>query len=142
MVWASPCSALGLLLGVAVLGLGGRVHRLGHTLEFCVHPGALPARSRLGALPFVAVTLGQVIVGISGDSLAALRTHEHVHVAQFEAWGPLFLLADPAASLWAWLQGRGAYRGNRFEQQAFQATASARPAPSIHPTARGGPAAP
>ena len=42
-------------------------------------------------------------------------------MAQYERWGPLFLLAYPAASAWAWLRGRRPYRDNAFERPAFAA---------------------
>ena len=40
------------------------------------------------ALPWRAITLGHVILGIDATALDASRTHEHVHVRQYEQWGP------------------------------------------------------
>lgn len=47
-----------------------------------------------------------------------LRRHERVHVKQAFVWGPLFFIAYPAASVWAWMQGKDIYRDNYFEIQA------------------------
>jgi hypothetical protein len=41
-----------------------------------------------------------------------------VHVAQFERWGLLFLLAYPGESLLQLLRGRRPYLDNRFEVEA------------------------
>jgi hypothetical protein len=67
-----------------------------------------------------AITFGHVIVGRDGACLDASRAHERVHVRQCEVWGPAFLPAYLLASLWAWLTGQGAYRGNCFEREAFR----------------------
>lgn len=127
-LWASPCTALGLALGLFVLCVGGDVRRVGRTLEFFVHAATVPGRSGPWRPPFAAITFGHVIIGISGARLAELRGHEAIHVRQYETWGPFFLLAYPLASLWAMLRGRCAYRGNFFEQQAFNAESSTRSA--------------
>ena len=72
-------------------------------------------------LPIEAITLGHVILARSASSLARYREHERIHVRQWERWGPLFAVAYPVASLVAWLRGTDAYRGNRFEREAFEA---------------------
>ena len=59
-------------------------------------------------------------IGRDRDALEATRAHERVHVRQCELWGPFFLPAYFLASLWAVVNGRGAYHGNYFEQQARQ----------------------
>jgi hypothetical protein len=41
-----------------------------------------------------------------------------VHVRQYEHWGPLFVPAYLAASLWALLRGRDPYYHNWFEMEA------------------------
>lgn len=109
LLWAAPASLLGLALGLLA---GGRAQRVGHTLEIAL-PGGW-ARW----LPFVALTLGQVIVGASRADLARWRAHERVHVRQFERWGVLLLAAYPLASLWAWLGGGRPYLDNAFEREA------------------------
>ena len=117
-LWAAPCSAVGLALGVAIVLLGGSVERHAGVLEFACPPGG-PWRRRLERwLPFRAITLGHVIVGTRRDELALLRAHEHVHVAQYERWGAAFFVAYLASSGWQCLRGRRAYWDNRFEVEA------------------------
>jgi hypothetical protein len=123
--WAAPCSAIGLLLGlVGAAMFGASWHRVHGTIEI-----ALPDRHdrhdeggdrRLGK-QLLAITFGHVILGIGAAQLHRLRRHERAHVAQYERWGPLFLLAYPLASLWPWLHGGDAYRDNVFEVQARRA---------------------
>lgn len=116
--WAAPCSAVGLGLGAFVVLLGGSAERHAGVLEFAC-PASGPWRHRLERwMPFRAITLGHVIVGIRRDEMALLRCHEHVHVAQYERWGPFFFVAYLASSGWQCLRGRRAYWDNRFEVEA------------------------
>jgi hypothetical protein len=119
VLWALPCSAIGAILGVVVICLGGSARLCGPTVEIALADGhaAVPRWAR--SFRYSAITLGHVIVGRSHEILAALRAHERIHVQQYEALGPLFLVAYPAASLIAWLQGNGPYHGNYFEKQAI-----------------------
>src|SRR4051812_19319921 len=86
--WAAPYSALGLLLGMAVIFFGGHARTRQGALEF--------GGGRLGQLipklpiSFVAITFGHVILGLDAATLDAVRAHEQVHVRQYERWGPLF----------------------------------------------------
>lgn len=121
VTWASPCSLIGLLIGVAVLARGGRARRVGRVIEFLARGSGEVTATRAARLPWSAITLGHVIIGSSGEELDRLRRHELVHVRQYEQWGPLFLLAYPLASVAAVLAGRSPYRGNWFERQAFRA---------------------
>jgi hypothetical protein len=120
ILWALPTTLVGsLLLGIAV-STGGRASLVDGVFE--AHGGWL--RWVLERLPVghggaAAVTLGHVVLGTSAATLAATRAHERAHVAQCERWGPFFLPAYAAASLWAWLRGAHPYRGNRFEREAF-----------------------
>jgi hypothetical protein len=118
-LWASPNTLMGWVLGLVVLGFGGRVQFVSGVAEF--HGGAL---SRLVTSPpwrmrFSAITLGHVILGVSAEALARLRAHEHVHVRQYERWGPFFLPAYVLSSAWQLANGRSMYLGNHFERQAF-----------------------
>lgn len=112
-LWATPASAIGLLLALPLLLAGGRAQRVNGVLEV-----AAPAWRPLARLPFCAITLGHVVLGISPAVLAHWRQHEHIHVRQYERWGALLLLAYPAASLWLWLRGRRPYVDNPFEREA------------------------
>lgn len=119
-LWAAPSTFLGLLFAVAfraggaelrvvqgVLEAGGG--RLGHLA------GRLPP-----AMRFSALTLGHVVLGTDARALDNCRSHEHVHVRQYECFGPFFLPLYFASSLWQWLRGRDPYFDNHFERQAFR----------------------
>jgi hypothetical protein len=121
-LWAAPYTLVGLLLGaVAVLfGAASQLNR--GVVEIA---GGRIGRA-LGQLPptlgFSAMTLGHVILAVDRSALAQLRMHEHVHVAQYERWGPLFVPAYLLSSLLQLLRGRHPYRENHFERQAYAVT--------------------
>lgn len=125
VLWAAPCSMLGIALAIPVLASGGTARRVGPAIEVVVHQDTLPSRSPLRRLPFAAITFGHVIVAQSGRQLDVLRAHEHVHVRQYEVLGPLFFAAYALASLVALARGRSAYAGNAFEVQACRKSGSA-----------------
>jgi hypothetical protein len=117
--WASPNTAIGLALGLVALVFRARVQSRHGALEFFGgRLGTLFAAPRL-ACPFRAVTLGHVILATDAGALDCARAHEHVHVRQYELWGPLFLPAYAASSLWQLACGRRCYRDNWFERQAY-----------------------
>ena len=68
----------------------------------------------------MAMTLGHCILGQSQAALEITRRHEHIHVRQYERWGPLFIPAYFVASLSALLKGKDAYRDNVFEVEAYE----------------------
>lgn len=72
------------------------------------------------ALQFSAITLGHVILGLNAGCLDDARDHEHVHVRQYERWGPLFLPLCLGSSAWQWLRGGCPYRDNLFEREAYR----------------------
>jgi hypothetical protein len=125
-VWASPNTVVGLVAGLMLLCLGGRLRWVAGVAEF--HGGLLGrlCASLPGGARFGAMTLGHVIVGVSETDVAALRAHEHVHVRQCERWGPLFIPAYALASVWQAARGRSPYRDNFFEQQAYATEAEGR----------------
>ena len=117
--WAAPYTALGLALGMLVVLAGGRVEWQSGAAEFGGGSlGGLAAR-----LPppfsFSAITLGHVILGIDAEVLAAVRSHEQVHVRQYERWGLLFGPAYLLSSLSQLAQGRRPYLDNHFEREAY-----------------------
>lgn len=65
-----------------------------------------------------AITLGHVVLARDADAIVVTRAHERVHVVQYERWGPFFVPAYLAASLWALLRGRDPYYHNWFEIEA------------------------
>ena len=102
------------------MGLGGaRCRVVRGVLE--VSGGALGAAIAKPAwrIPFRAITFGHVIVGADAATLEMAREHEHVHVRQYETWGPFFIPAYVASSLWQLACGRRCYRDNWFERQAY-----------------------
>ncbi len=91
--WASPNSLIGLAIGGAMILLGARAQRVAGVLEVAGGlVGTLLGPKRI-ALPWRAMTLGHVILGIDEAALIQSRAHEHVHVRQYEQWGPFFLPA-------------------------------------------------
>jgi hypothetical protein len=127
VMWAAPNSLVGVLVAWPVLWFGGAVRTVGGVLEVALFEGAVPAGSRWHRAPFVAITLGHVVLGISAPHLDRLRAHEHAHVRQYERLGPFFVLAYLAAGALAMARGRRPYHDNHFEIEACrEADASAR----------------
>jgi hypothetical protein len=119
ILWASPGTLLGIGLGVIGLATGGRVQRVGRVLEF--HGGWLAWF--LAKAPVIggasAMTLGHTVLACTAGDLVRTRSHELVHVAQYERWGPLFIPAYLGCSAWLWLRGRHPYWDNPFEREAY-----------------------
>lgn len=117
-LWASPASCIGLALGGVGLCSGGKVRRVGPTLEFWGGTVSSLLKSRL--VRARGMTLGHVILGESGPTLESIRSHEWVHVRQYERWGPLFIPAYLTSSALLWLTGRHPYWDNPFEIEAYE----------------------
>lgn len=115
-LWAFPTTCLGLLAALLTRWTGGRLRRRSGVLE--VSGGF--ARRLLGSrlCRASAMTLGHVVLGRDEVSLESSRSHELGHVRQAERWGPLFLPAYVAASLWAVVTGGHLYYDNWFERTA------------------------
>jgi hypothetical protein len=100
---------------------GGRARIVRGAIE--VHGGLVDTFLRRGT-PFVksaaAMTLGHVILGRNLECLETTRDHEHVHVRQYERWGPIFLPAYLGASAVLWLRGYDPYFDNPFEREAYR----------------------
>ncbi|QOW25776.1 hypothetical protein INQ43_06020 [Lysobacter sp. H23M47] len=127
IAWTSPNTLLGLVLGIAGLPFGARVHWRAADLALVFH------RWRWG--PGGALTLGNVIIH-TGDDLDAscltyahragwgietpvcLADHERAHVFQYMLLGPLFL---PLYLLCGGVSAR-----NRFERAADRYALSGR----------------
>ena len=117
-LWAAPNTALGLLFLLPTLLSGGWVRAERGAVE--VYGGF--ARFFLRHCLFVkasALCLGHVIVGQDRACLDHSRDHEHVHVRQFERWGPFMLPAYFLSSYLAWRRGDHFYFDNRFEREAY-----------------------
>jgi len=119
-IWAAPASGLGLLLALLAGPRSGRTAVVDGVLE--VHGGLLSRLLRRG-LPFVgsvaAITFGHVILGADGRSLEQSRAHEHVHVRQYERWGPLFIPLYLLVGAVLFFRGRHPYLDNPFEREAY-----------------------
>jgi hypothetical protein len=119
-LWALPTTAVGLAVGVACLPTGARWRRHSGVIE--IHGGGVTWLLQHGTLlkgGASAMTLGEVVLGISEAALEITRTHERVHVRQARCWGPFFIPAYVGASVLALLRGRHFYRGNAFEMEAY-----------------------
>jgi hypothetical protein len=117
-LWASPCSAAGLVLALVALLLGAKARLRDGTLQvvgggLATGLGRLPTR-----LSILAFTNGHVIFAVSEGALATFRAHELVHVRQYERWGLLFPFLYLGSSLVQKLRGRDPYFANRFEREA------------------------
>ncbi|MEZ6120320.1 MAG: hypothetical protein R3C28_27625 [Pirellulaceae bacterium] len=122
IIWAAPYTLLGLAIGGVGMCFGGRMQIRGRAIEF--YDGG--AKWFVQHLPHgqftLAVTLGHVIIGQTDVALDICRTHETVHVAQYERWGPFMLPAYYLSSVFVWLTGRRFYRDNPFEREAREAS--------------------
>lgn len=120
ILWAFPWTLFGLMNGALGLLTGGHVQRSGRVLEFWGGWVTLYLR----VFPLVwgasAVTFGHVVLGRDLDALASSRTHESVHVRQYERWGPLFVPAYIICWLTLWLRRKNPYFDNPFEREAFR----------------------
>jgi hypothetical protein len=123
-LWAGPTTVLGLAVAGLSWATGGSMAWVAGVLE--VWGGA--ARIVLQVANSRAMTLGHVVLGRDRFALRVTRAHERAHVRQAEHWGPLFIPAYLAASVWAALRGENYYHGNWFEIDAERRAALGDPA--------------
>ncbi len=123
LTWAAPCSLLGLAFAGLALLLGGRAVRAHGTLEVSLRESEASCPVLIRLVPFRAIALGHVIVAIGREELDGMRSHEQVHVRQYERWGIFFFPAYAASSLWQLVRGRDAYWDNHFEVEARRLSA-------------------
>jgi len=120
ILWASPYTLMGLMLGAIGLCTGGKMRVREGAIEF--YGGAvrwLIMHNPLGDFTF-ALTLGHTILGRTDAALDISRSHERVHVRQYERWGPFFGPLYLLASLGLWITGRHPYHDNPFEREAYE----------------------
>ena len=106
VLWASPYTSLGLLIGCIGLLFGSQVRKVGRAIEF--YDGGVKwfiHQLPNGEFTF-AMTLGHVILGQTDASLEIARKHESVHISQYEKWGPFMLPAYYFISFYIWLRGK------------------------------------
>ena len=118
LVWAAPCSAVGLVAGALVLVAGGSAYRRNGIVEVTYRRSGDACGPLARRLPFRAITLGHVVVAVTAQDLDRCRAHELVHVQQCERWGIAFFPAYVLSSVWQALRGRRAYWDNAFEVEA------------------------
>lgn len=116
-LWASPNTMLGLSLLPLVLLTRGRARFHHGVLEMYDGFAAWFLRHIAGGAG--AMTLGHVIVARDRRMLDFTREHEHVHVAQYMVWGPLFLPMYGLSSFLCRRAGMNPYLENRFEREAY-----------------------
>jgi len=117
-LWVFPNTVLGLLFVLPALLSGGGVRFERGAIE--VHGGI--TRFFLQHCLFVkasALCLGHAILGQDRECLDHSRDHEHVHVKQYERWGPLMIPLYFLSSIQAWRRGQHFYFDNRFEREAY-----------------------
>ena len=131
VVWASPNTILSSLIGFIGLIFGGKVQVVRGAIEF--HGGIV--KWLLGRFPnnVCAMTLGHSIWGLDSNSLQRARDHEHVHVRQYERWGPFFIPAYLSSSMYMKYKGKDPYYDNPFEVEAYALAPVKRSEPSEQP---------
>lgn len=122
-LWALPATIVGLAFAMVAISAGAAVHFVDGVMEV----GGGGAGRALAGLPesvrFHAITFGHVILGTDQLALRRARTHERVHVRQYERWGLLFFALYVGSSLAQWLRGRHPYFDNCFEREAYACAA-------------------
>ena len=120
IIWASPYTLMGLLLGLIGICTGGRTRIRGHVIEFYGGGVKWLLRWFPNGQFTMAFVLGHTILGRTDAALDISREHELVHVRQFERWGLLMGPAYLGCSLVLWLMGRKPYHDNPFEREAYE----------------------
>ena len=118
LLWASPCSAVGVVLAGIPLLAGGQAKWSSGALEVTYRESEASCGRLARKLPFRGIVFGHVILAVTRSELQSIGPYERVHVQQYERWGPLFFFAYGASSIWQFLRGRSAYWDNHFEVQA------------------------
>jgi hypothetical protein len=120
-LWAFPATAVGLVVMMLTFMTGGRAKL--HTGVIEVVGGfATFFLSRVVPLPggASAMTIGHVVIARTWQDACRTRSHERVHVRQYERWGPLFIPMYFAFSARCWWRGQDSYFDNPFEQEAYK----------------------
>ena len=121
--WALPPTVLGLMLVPGAVIKGGSVRVVDGVFE--VHGGVVTGLLKIGLPwtgPAAAMTLGHIILGCDRVCLEKCRTHERVHVRQYERWGPFFIPVYLLVTLISYLHGGDPYQDNFFEREAVNKT--------------------
>jgi hypothetical protein len=120
-LWAAPITFIGIAIAMAAWRRGqvalvdGVIEVHGPWVRWALRH-LVPLRGGASA-----ITFGHVVLARDQASLDCTRTHERVHVRQYERWGALFVPAYLTAGLWAALRGGHPYFDNPFEREAYDA---------------------
>ena len=118
VLWALPCTVVGLVFAALVLAAGGTARWFAGALEVTYRRSNAHCGRRARALPIRGIVFGHVILAVTQEELVAIGPHERVHVQQYERWGPFFFPAYLASGLWQIIRRRNPYWHNHFEVQA------------------------
>ena len=118
VLWASPCTGVGIVFAAVVLLAGGRAKWSAGALEVTYRERQASCGRLARRLAFRGIVFGHVILAVTREELAAIVPHERVHVQQYQRWGALFFVAYGLSSLWQFIRGRSLYWDNHFEVQA------------------------
>lgn len=121
-LWPAPYTIFGIAVGLL---LGCRFRRIEGVVE--IHGPLLAMMLRNLPVPALAMTMGHVVFGQTRTALDITRRHEHVHVRQFERWGPFFVPAYLGIAAILYLRGRDGYRENPFEIEAYAVDSAMHP---------------
>jgi hypothetical protein len=113
-LWASPNTLLGLLFAI-----GGNVRLVDGVFEIHNRLTRFVLDNSIFCRGAAAMTLGHVVIGQDLLTLAQSRSHERIHVRQYESFGPLFIPFYFLCSFHAWRIGLDFYRDNFFEVEAY-----------------------
>jgi hypothetical protein len=119
-LWACPTTLVALVLFAPWSVFAGGVRIVDGVIE--IHGGLASLFLRYGTFlrgGASAMTLGHVVIARTAELHELTRSHERIHVRQYERWGPLFIPAYLIASLAVRLRGGDAYRDNPFEREAY-----------------------
>ena len=119
VIWTLPNTCVGLLVGFAGTLFGGKWQFRRGCFEFYGGPVTWLLQKMPTGSGAIALTLGHTIFGQNLNCLDIARDHEHVHVKQYERWGPLFVPAYFLSSAYLWIQKKDPYRDNPFEVEAY-----------------------
>ena len=119
-LWVAPVTLFGLFVALIAYWLGASVKRRFGVLEVAGNTRTPILRSISSR--FEAITIGHVILGRNHGTLTRCRSHEHVHVRQYERWGVLLPVLYVLASFKALLTGQRFYWDNVFKVEARNKT--------------------
>ncbi|MFN0051927.1 MAG: hypothetical protein ACKV0T_07030 [Planctomycetales bacterium] len=116
-LWVLPVTAAGIILALLAGMSGGSMRLRAGIVE--AHGGCLRWLLRGGRLRGggAAMTLGHAILARDATCLARSRSHELLHVRQFEKWGPLMLPIYWSIGFWLACRGLHPYLDHPFERE-------------------------